>query len=132
MIYYLVALQGSQPDTWRWKSGTLTSLHPVLGWLHLYRCMPKERIRVFLSTSPEQMQEMLSRANQGLPSTAITADQLWDRHRVSWIEVRRLEIELGAGGDHDQPHTWSLPPSGSLILSWTKLRTRRVGGDFVP
>ena len=131
MLYYRVALQGSQPDTWRWKSGPLTSLHPVLGWLHLYRCMPKERIRVFLSTSPEQMQEMLSRANQGLPSTAITADQLWDRHRVSWIEVRRLEIELGAGGDQDLPYTW-LPPSGSLILAWTELRTRRVGGDFVP
>ncbi len=131
MIYYRVALQGSHPDTWRWKSGPLTSLHPVLGWLHLYRCMPKERIRVFLSTSPEQMQEMLSRANQGLPSTAITVDQLWDRHRVSWIEVRRLEIELGAGGDQDLPFTW-LPPSGSLILAWTKLRTKRVGGDFVP
>jgi len=86
---------------------------------------------VFLSTSPEQMQEMLSRANQGLPSTAITADQRWDRHRVSWIEVRRLEIELGAGGDQDLLYTW-LPPSGSLILAWTKLRTRRVGGDFVP
>lgn len=131
MIYYRVALQGSHPDTWRWKSGPLTSLHPVLGWLHLYRCMPKERIRVFLSTSPEQMQEMLSRANQGLPSTAITVDQLWDRHRVSWIEVRHLEIELGAGGDQDLPFTW-LPPSGSLILAWTKLRTKRVGGDFVP
>lgn len=131
MIYYRVALQGSHPDTWCWKSGPLTSLHPVLGWLHLYRCMPKERIRVFLSTSPEQMQEMLSRANQGLPSTAITVDQLWDRHRVSWIEVRRLEIELGAGGDQDLPFTW-LPPSGSLILAWTKLRTKRVGGDFVP
>lgn len=131
MISYRVALQGSHPDTWRWKSGPLTSLHPVLGWLHLHRCMPKERIRVFLSTSPEQMQEMLSRANQGLPSTAITVDQLWDRHRVSWIEVRRLEIELGAGGDQDLPYTW-LPPSGSLILAWTKLRTKRVGGDFVP
>jgi len=125
MIYYRVALQGSQPDTWRWKSGTLTSLHPVLGWLHLYRCMPKERIRVFLSTVPEQLQEMLRRANQGLPSTAITADQLWDRHRVSWIEVRRLEIELGTGGDHDCPYTWSLPPARRACACLDEALARR-------
>ncbi len=129
MLYYRVALQGSQPATWRWKSGPFTSLHAVLGWLYLYRCMPKERIRVFLSTSPEQMEAMLSRANQGLPSTAITTDQLWDKHCVSWIEVRRLEIELGAGGDQDHPYTWGLPSSGSHVLAWTKLRAR---SEFVP
>jgi hypothetical protein len=100
--------------------------HPVLGWLHLYRCMPKERIRVFLSTSPEHMEKMLSRANQGLLCTAITGDQ----HCVSWIEVRRLEIELGAGGDHDQPYTWSLLPSGPHMLAWAKLRARRVCDEF--
>jgi hypothetical protein len=36
-----------------------------------------EHIRVFQSTSPEQMVAMLSRANQGLLST--TVDQLWDK-----------------------------------------------------
>jgi hypothetical protein len=129
MIYYRVAIQSSQPATWRWKSGPLISLHPVLGWLHLYRCMPRERIRVFLSTSPEQMEKMLSRANQGLLCTAVTVEQLWDKHCVSWIEVRRLEVELGAGGDYDQPYTWSLPPSGPHMLAWAKLRER---GEFVP
>jgi hypothetical protein len=132
MIYYRVALQGSQPATWRWKSSPLTSLHPVLGVLNLYRCVPKEHIRVFLSTSPEQMEEMLSRANRGLLSTAIIVDQLWDKHCVSWIEVRRLEVELGAGGDHDQPYTWSLPPSGSHMLAWAKLLARRARGELVP
>jgi hypothetical protein len=132
MLYYRVALLGSQPATWRWKSGPLTSLHPVLGWLYLYRCMPKKRIRVFLSTSPEQMEAMLSRANQGLPSTAITTDQLWDKHCVSWIEVRRLEVELGASGDQDQPYTWGLPSSGSHMLAWTKLRALRARSEFVP
>jgi hypothetical protein len=76
MIYYRVAIQGSQSATWRWQSSPLTSLHPVLGILNLYRGVPKERIRVVLSTSPEQMEEMLSRANRGLLSTAITVEQL--------------------------------------------------------
>src|SRR4051794_301870 len=125
MIYYRVALRGSQPATWRWKSDALTSLHTVLGLLNMYRSMPKERIRVFLTTSPELMDEMLSRANQGLPSTAITVDQLWDKNRVSWIEVKRLEVELGPGGDYDEPYTWCFPSSYAQTLAWMKLLARR-------
>src|SRR5260370_36517418 len=117
MIYYRVAIQGSQSATWCWKSGSLTSLHPVLGVLNRYRCVPKEHIRVFLSTSPEQMEEMLSQANQGLLCTAVTVEQLWDQHCVSWIEVRRFGAQPGAGGDHDRPPPRSLAPSGSHILS---------------
>jgi hypothetical protein len=131
MIYYRIALQGSQSTTWRWKSSLLTSLDSVLGMLKLYRCMPREHIRVFLSTSAEQMDEMLSRANQGLLSTGITVDQLWDKHSVSWIEVRRLEIELGSGGDHDVRYTWSLSPSTEHVFAWTKLLARRERGEFV-
>jgi len=130
MIYYRVALWGSQSATWRWKSSTLTSLDGVLGWLHLYRCVPREHIRVCLSSSPEQMDAMLSRANQGLLSTAVSVDQLCDRHCMNWFEVRRLEIELGEGGDHDCPYTWSSPPSGSQVLAWTKLRVLRERGEF--
>ena len=72
MIYYRIALQGSQSATWRWKSSPLTSLHGVLGMLKLYHCVPNEHIRVFLSSSIEQMDKMLSRANQALPSTAVS------------------------------------------------------------
>ena len=90
-----------------------------------------EHIRVFLSTAPEQMDTMLIRANQGLLSTALTVDQLWDRHCTSWIEVRRLELELSAGGDHDQPYTWS-SSSSAHVLAWTKLLARRERGEFVP
>ncbi len=78
------------------------------------------------------MEVMLRRENQGLLSTAITVDQLWDKHHTSWIEVRRLELELGSGGDHDQPYTWSLPPSIPYALAWTKLRALRERGGFEP
>jgi hypothetical protein len=132
MIYYRVALRENQSATWRWKSSRLTSLDGVLGWLHLYRCVPREHIRVFLSSLPEQMEAMLNRANQGLLSTAITVDQLWDKHSMSWIEVRRLEVELGAGGDHDQAYAWSLPPSRPHLLAWAKLRALREHGEPEP
>jgi hypothetical protein len=129
-MYFRVAVQGNQLTMWRWKSSPFTSLDRVLGVLNLYRCVPREHIRVFLSTSNEQMDAMLSRANQGLLSTAITIDQLWDKHSMSWIEVRRLEVELGAGCDHDHPYTWSLPPSESQVLAWTRLRALREGSEF--
>jgi len=130
MIYYRVALQGNQSATWRWKSSPLTSLDGVLGLLKLYHCVPKEHIRVFLSSSTEQMEEMLSRANQGSFSTAITVDQLWDKHCMSWIEVRRLEVELGAGCDHDHPYILSLSTSGPQMLAWTRLRALRERGEL--
>src|SRR5215469_12700630 len=132
MIYYRVALRESKSPTWRCKSSPLTSLDGVLGVLKLYHVVPKEHIRVFRFTSTEQMEEMLSRANEGLLSTAVTVDQLWDKHCMSWIEVRRLEVELGAGGDHDRPYTWSLPPSAPHVLAWTKLRALRERGAFEP
>jgi len=74
--------------------------------------MPREQIRVFLSSSPEQMETMLGRENQGLLSTAITVDQLWDKYRVSWIEVRRLEVELGAGAIMIVPTPGACLPQG--------------------
>jgi len=109
-----------------------TTLHGVLGTLKLYHNVPNECIRVFLSSSLEQMDEMLSRANQELPSTALRVDQLWDKHATSWVEVRRLELELGAGGDHDCPYTWNSPASSPYVLAWSKLLARRERGEFAP
>ena len=85
-------------------------------------------MRVILSTSPEQLEGMLRRENQGLLSTTITVDQLWDDYRVNWYEVRRLEIELGAGGDNDQPYLWSLSSASAHALAWSKLLSRRERG----
>lgn len=132
MIYYRIALQNTQSATWRWKSGPLTSLHEVLGTLNLYRGLPREQLCVFLFTSLEYMDAMLSRANQGTFSTAITVNQLWDSHSMSWTEVRRLELELGPGGDHDQPYTWASPPTTRQTLAWTRLLARRERGELVP
>ncbi len=132
MIYYRVAIQGNQSATWRWKSGPFTTLDSVLGVLNLYRCVPREHIRVFLSSSLEQMEEMLARANQGLLSTAITVEQLWDRRCMNWIEMRRLEMELGAGGDHDCPYSSNVHTSNLPVLAWTKLRALRARGELVP
>jgi hypothetical protein len=132
MIYYRVALREQQSVPWRWKSPPFNSLHGVLGVLKLYQHAPKEHIRVFLFTSTKHMDMMLDQANRGALSTAMTVKQLWDAHCTSWIEVRRLEAELGAGGDHDQPYTRNLALSRSQALAWSRLLARRVCGDLTP
>ncbi len=132
MIYYRLAVQGGRPPTWRWKSHVLTSLHDVLGLLKMYHSVPKERLRVFLSSSAEETQEMLTRENQGLLSTAVTVDQLWDSHCMSTLEVRRLELELHSGKDYDSPYTFALPTSSPQVLAWTRLLTKVRHGELQP
>lgn len=130
-MYYRVAIRSSEAADWIWKSQPTISLNSVLGVVTLYRAVPKHRVRVFLTTSPEHLERMLELANQGLPSTGLGVDQLWDKHHVSWTEVRRLEIELGSGGDRDQPYIRSMPVSSSQIVAWTALLSRRERGDLV-
>jgi hypothetical protein len=69
---------------WCWKSSPLTSLHQVLGLLHRYHCIPREQIRVFLTTSPKLMEEMLNQMNQGL----MTVDK---KHIVSYTIISSFE-----------------------------------------
>lgn len=133
-MYYRVAIQRSHSATWCWKSSLFHSLHGVLGILNLYRALDRERIRVFLFTSDsstQQMDLMLERANQGKLTTAIPVKQLWDARRTNWMEVRRLEIELGEGGDHNRPYDGDLTLSSSQTLAWTTLRTRRTRGELL-
>jgi hypothetical protein len=130
-MYYRVAIRGSNSATWCWKFPPFTSLQDVLRVLNLYRVLPEECIRVFLFTSTQQMDAMLQRANQEGLTTAITVKQLWDPHRTSWMEVRRLEVELGEGGDHDQPYDGDLSLSSSQTLAWTTLLARRARGELL-
>jgi hypothetical protein len=131
MIWYRVALRGNHSAIWRWKSPPFNSLHGVLGILNLYRTLPEEHIRVFLFTSNRHMDAMLQRANQGGLSTAIAVKQLWDAQCTNWMEVRRLEVELGEGGDHDQPYDGHLPSYSSQVLAWTRLLVRRARGELL-
>jgi hypothetical protein len=99
--------------------------------LSLYRTIPEEHIRVFLFTSTQQMDAVLQRANQGGLSSAIAVKQLWDAHSTSWMEVRRLEIELGEGGDHNRPYDGDLTLFSSQTLAWNTLLARRARGELL-
>jgi len=165
MIYYRIALRAEQ--SWQWKSTMLTSLDTLFGFLKLYSMIPGDRIRVFFSTAPEYMHEMLARTNKGLASNSMTAEQFLNVKRcvsseeidrleaeagmpergealptsvitarpmneesTNRLEIRRLELELGALGNHDSPYTFALPTSMLQAIAWTKLLVKVQVGEL--
>ena len=122
----------NQPTAWKWRSSTLTSLGAVQMFLKMYSSMPKERVRVFMASSAEAMDEMLNRQNQGLVSSSITVDEFLQRKKLDALEVKRLEFELRSVGDHDTPYTFALPTTMPQTLAWTVLLTRVQRGELQP
>jgi len=51
---------------------------------------------------------------------------------ISSLDKKRLEVELGAGGDHDTPYLFSLPISTPQLVAWTRLLARVQAGELQP
>jgi len=66
-----------------------------------------------------------------LDESAIAAHAL-DEGSISSLERRRLEQELGTGGDHDVPYHFALPLSMPQVLAWTRLMGRVQRGELQP
>jgi hypothetical protein len=175
-MYYRVAIQVNQQPTWQWRSTALTSLEALFGFLRLYRAIPQDRLRVFSSTSREDLNEQLMQENQGRLTNSVTAAQfLYERGMGSrgmmpevperrartrtgtlvaagatppstessilphapaeWSSIlgsRRLELERGAGGDHDSPYTFALPLYMPQTLAWVELFVKVQQGALEP
>jgi hypothetical protein len=177
-VYYRVAIQVDQVPRWQWKSTALSSLDTLFQLLRLYRALPQDRLRIFSSSSREELDELLACENNGGGSGSATAAQFLQERRIgvrettreaaergeredrgmgsiavstlavsnatsllnplrdesgtSALERRRLELERGAGGDHDRPYRFTLPGSMPQVLAWTKLLARRAHGELVP
>lgn len=50
---------------------------------------------------------------------------------LSALERRRLEQELGPGGDHDVRYRFDLPPVTQQVLAWMRLLARRQRGELL-
>lgn len=50
---------------------------------------------------------------------------------LSVLDKRRVELEMGAGGDHDQPYVFTLPVSVPQVLAWTRLLVRVQQGELI-
>jgi hypothetical protein len=75
-------------------------------------------------------------------STAIAIDSSMRENRpasqsahtssMGLFDQRRLQIELGSGGDHDIPYRFSLPISTPQLLVWTRLLGKAQAGELQP
>ncbi len=104
-MYYRVAIQVHSSPTWQWKSTALSSLNILLQWLQFYRAFPRERWRIFSSSSREELNEQLVRENQGLGSTSVMATQFLQQRRITPPGVVR---EASAGGARASERTASI------------------------
>jgi hypothetical protein len=182
-MYYRVAIrreedQLDRPPSWQWKSTVLSSLQTLFQFLRLYSVLPQNHLRVFSSSSREDLEEQLGQENKGLGSHSVTAAQFLEERMIRSPEVtratseriarehqekasiavstktrlnessgtahildegdlsrlsrRRLELELGPGGDHDAPYSFALPPSMPQVLAWMRLLARVHRGELEP
>ena len=88
--------------------------------------------------TPERREQGV-RENQGRASIAVTTNTqlnesskaagiLYER-TMSSLDRRRLEVELGEGGDHDVTYVFALPNSMPQVLAWMMLLTRVHRGN---
>jgi hypothetical protein len=93
---------------------------------------------------PDEMNQFESErgpgVTMGMAITPILREQAWYEQNLSAsfkesmgpLEMRRLELELGTGGDHDVPYRFVLPPSMPQVLAWMRLLARIQCGEWQP
>jgi hypothetical protein len=81
-MYYRVAIQVAPLPTWQWRSTLLSSLQTLFQFLRLYRAFPQDRLRVFSSSSREDLSEQLRHENTGGESTSVMAAQFLQQRRL--------------------------------------------------
>ncbi len=81
-MYYRVAIQQNTSTTWQWKSTTISSLTALFQFLRRYDKLAQDRLRVFSSPCIEEMDEQLTRENNGFGSCSVTAAQFRQEHMM--------------------------------------------------
>ena len=134
-MYYRVAIQVDALPTWKWKSTALSSLNTLFHWLQYYRVLPHDRLRIFSSSSQEELNEQLVRENQGLLSTSVPATQFLQERGIA---PREVGGQAAVGGTRAIERTAPIAAVTELSLaesSASPLDTRReelergAGGD---
>jgi hypothetical protein len=134
-MYYRVAIQVDASPTWQWKSTKLSSLNILLQWLQYYRVLPHGRLRIFSSSSKEELKEQLVRENQGLLSTSAIATQFLQERMLAPREAVREGSASETRGNERTTSIATLIESSLAEGSRSPLEQRRdelergAGGD---
>jgi len=99
VAWYQSAIQVHPLPTWQWQSTVLSSLETVFQFLRLYSALPQDRLRVFSSSSCEDLDEQLMQENKGLGSHSVTAAQFLQELMIRSPEGTRGTPERDEGAD---------------------------------
>jgi hypothetical protein len=119
-MYYRVAIQADASSTWQWKSTTISSLNSLLQFLRRFHDLPQDHLRVFTSSSREEMCEQLVRENNGLGSQSVTAAQflqermLGSQHGTSTTPSTGQTLNGNSGTNAYNKTAVSSPESGNV------------------
>jgi len=93
-MLYRIAMQKDPSALWRWESRVIASREVLVRVLAMYRSMPRDRLRVFFSSSVEGLDLLLDCEKNGLASNSIPVDQvLQERRSTSQLEMRQSGSE---------------------------------------
>jgi hypothetical protein len=84
----------------------------------------------------ETVEKLVSRATPVAIDSPEREERLESQFAVTncmgLLDQRRLQIELGSGGDHDTAYHFSLPVSTPQLLAWTRLLVKMQAGELLP
>jgi len=108
-MYYRLAIRRAgdhrgQVPLWKWYSTVLGSLNSVLFFFHYYRALPLARLRVFSSSSREELKEQLLCENTGLGSNSVPAVQFL-HERFNPVPEKTAEGSAHPTGEQREPAT---------------------------
>ena len=84
----------------------------------------------------ETVEKLTARSTSVAVDSPVREDRLASQSAVTnsmgLLDQRRLQIELGSGGDHDAAYQFSLPVSTQQLLAWTRLLGKMQAGELQP
>jgi hypothetical protein len=82
-----------------------------------------------MSAAPAAQQEATVTDSSSLPESSTTTGSP-SSLGMSLLDKKRLELELGPGGDHDAPYSFALPASMPQVFAWMRLLARVHRGEL--
>lgn len=114
-MYYRVAIRGDVSSTWQWKSTTISSLNSLLQFLRRFHDLPQDHLRVFSSSSREELNEQLERENLGLGSDSVTAAQFLQKRMLGSQQGTSTAMSTGpALNGNSRTNAYNKSANGSL------------------
>ena len=108
----------------RENQGRVSTSVPATQFLQERRIAPPRVVR--------EAEACGTQANEQTASIATLTEPSPYESSRSPLEKRREELERGAGGDHDLPYSFTLPPSMPQVLAWMRLLAKVQRGELLP